>query len=201
MTKRLNKYPQIEPKSSKTNTISIDDIDTHRNENYSYFDSVKAKDYWLNPLEIKQMDMQTSNFFENMNNSYRMWMPSPMWKYLSDWLKKLPSFEWTVFRWEQYPLSEYNEIYWKLKEWDILHNEAFTSTSTDRGIAEEFAWFEWWKLNKPAEKNVILTITSKNWKYILNSAEKEIMFDAWTDFRVIKKIDNWDVVEILLEEI
>lgn len=194
--------PQIEAKSSKTNTITADEINTHRSDNYSYYDSELAKQkYWLDSLESKRLDMQTSDLFESMNKSYRVGTPDPMWNYLSNALKKLPSFEWKVFRWEQYTLDEYNKVYWGLKKWDVIKNKAFTSTSTDRGIAEEFAWFEWWKLKNPAEKNVIITIESKNWKYVLNSAEKEIMFDAWTDYEVLGINDDWNIVELYLKEL
>ena len=160
-----------------------------------------AKEYWLNPLESRQLDIHNADVFENLNKSYRIWMPNPMWKYLSDALKKLPIYEWTVYRWEQYTTPKYNNVYWDIKPWDIINNKAFTSTSIDKWIADKFAWMDGWVLKYPAEKNVFITIESKNWKYTLNSAEKEIMFDAWTDYDVISKTDRWNIVELYLKEI
>ena len=47
----------------------------------------------------------------------------------------------------------------------------------------------------------MLKIKSKNGKFIWNAWESEILFDRWTQFKVIQKNTNWKTINIYLEEI
>lgn len=80
---------------------------------------------------------------------------------------------------------------------------AFTSSSLDKNYAFwEFWWvLENWELIHPAEKNILFTIESKNWKYTFNSRENEILFDAWTKYKIIWLEDLWNIVKFTLKEI
>lgn len=157
----------------------------------------------MNQLEIDTIDWYTNSDHWDINSAYRNWYTPIKWVYISSWLKKLPSYEWTVYRWEQMTNKMFNDIYWWLEKWDIMTKPAFTSSSLSKNYAaSEFAWIlEDWTLTKPAEKNILFTIESKNWKYTFNSNEREILFDAWTKFKILEKNDLWNIVYFTLEEI
>lgn len=125
-----------------------------------------------------------------------------MWEKISSILKKLPSFEWKVYRWTQLDNATYERAYGWLKEGDVITEKAFTSTSTSPKIAEEFVWIPL-DSKTPLKhfKNILFEIKSKNGKFILNPDEKEILFDRWTRFRVLEKDSSSPVIRILLEEI
>jgi len=163
-----------------------------------------ALDEWLNYVEADLIDWYNNSDHRDINSVYRETWTAPIkWIFLSKALNKLKSYIWTVYRWEQMTNEKFNEVYWGLKEWDIMTKPAFTSSSLNKWYAfKEFWWVtEDWKLNHPAEKNILFTIESKNWKYTFNSSEREILFDAWTKYKILELKDLWNIVYFTLEEL
>lgn len=163
-----------------------------------------ALDEWLNYVEADLIDWYNNSDHRDINSVYwETWTAPIKWIFLSKALKKLKSYIWTVYRWEQMTNEKFNEVYWGLKEWDIMTKPAFTSSSLKKWYAfKEFWWVtEDWKLSHPAEKNILFTIESKNWKYTFNSSEREILFDAWTKYKILELKDLWNIVYFTLEEL
>ena len=150
------------------------------------------------------IDWYNNSDHRDINSIYwETWIAPIKWILLSKTLKKLKSYKWTVYRWEQMTNEKFNEIYWWLKKWDIMTKPAFTSTSLDKWYAFSEFWgvLEDWRLIHPAEKNILFTIESKNWKYTFNSRENEILFDAWTKYKILDFKDLWNIVYFTLEEV
>lgn len=158
--------------------------------------------YWLTEDERAWLNKYKWEDYRDVNKTYRQWGTSEKWEYISSVLKKLPSFDWVVYRGTQLDNATYNRAYWWIKEWDIITEPAFTSTSTAIKVAEDFLWTSLDnKTPMKNFKNILFKIKSKNGKFILNPDEKEILFDRWTKFRVTGKDTSNPVIKIYLEEI
>lgn len=136
-------------------------------------------------------------WYQRLNGELRGWIVNEkMVNDISAAMKKMPNYEWEVYRWINLSDGDYQQFV-DLKVWDVFTDPAFMSTSTSESVAKSFMDTTIYS----AENKVMLKIKSKNGKFIWNAWESEILFDRWTQFKVIQKNTNWKTINIYLEEI
>lgn len=188
----------VEPKSSKT-TLTPDEIMWNWGRRImTYADSDLAAKYGISSSELKTIEKYNWSWYERINQDLRNWFVNKDANDLSRVLQKLPTVEWQTIRWINLNNDLYNELYWWVEVWDIITEKWFTSTSADWNHAAKFAWYFW---DDQHSKSVIMIINWKNWRFTLNSKEKEVLFDKWTKFRVTKKKERWPLVNLYLDEL
>lgn len=187
----------VEPWSSKT--ITRDEIENiykeYVNNNFEFNVDNFYKKYKLSNEEVSQLENYMWGMYWGTNEGLR-WGVNVEWaEVISDAIKKLPKYEWDVYRWIGTSENTY-KMFNNLKEWETFSDQAFLSTSTSKSVANNF-------MNDPTFWNnkVMMYIKSKNWAFAWNAWESEVLFDRGTQFKVIKKNNNWKVLEIYLEEI
>lgn len=199
-----SKKPQIEPKSSKTNITreEIDDMYKQYKDNDYEFDVDNFyKKYNISDDEAERLGHYQGWWYYTLNTDLRNGVGNPDFiEWMSSAMKKLPKYEWETYRW----INMTNDVYKKfadLKVWDTFSDAAYLSTSTDRKMANNFMGDG----SYSRDRKVMMHIKSKNWRYIWNAWESEILFDKWTQFKVTdkstKKTPFWETTNLYLEEI
>ena len=129
-------------------------------------------DKWLKPNEIKAI------------NDYVISPKAIDAKNITNWLNKLDSYKWTVYRWDDKAF-----IIWNKDIGDIVTTDRLVSTELNK--------------NYYNTSPVKYEIKSINWKDLwkLNN-NNEVLFDKWTKFKINNIVDNKDWTKIIkLEEV
>lgn len=146
------------------------------------------KKYKLTEKEADQIEYYKGSGYRRLNEWLRAWQwDEEFANTLSNSLKKLPKYEWEVYRWIE-GNSETKKMFDNIKVWEIYKDDGFMSTTTLEKFSKNFMnWSDGYKF----------VIKSKNWAFIWNAWESEVLFDRWTEFKVLKKEGH----TIYLEEI
>lgn len=182
-----------------TKTIKFEDIMWNKSQNL--FDEEDAKNYGLTAADIKALKEYNWSKYSEINKYLRQGYGGEQADNISKALAKLPSYEGVTYRWTSLKDEVYNQRYANLKPGDIITEKWFTSSTID---GDRLYWFaSYWGEKTPWHTSVTMAINSKNWKYSLNSYEKEILFDKWTQFEVTKivKKPDWSLTTLYLNEI